>query len=79
MKLWFQIVLCVGIVSVSAASLSYAWQIWRAYQLELRAEEICKVYLDDKFHNFPNVGDIEKWFTRRQCVNGVLEKGELTK
>ena len=76
MKLWLQIILCLGIVSVSAASLSYTWQTWRAYQLEMRAEEICKTYLESKLSN---LGDLDLWFGRRQCINMVMGRGEAKK
>ena len=77
MKLWFQIVVTIGIISlVSTASVLYTWQTWRAYQLEMRAEEVCKFYLDSKRRDF---GAIEIWFTQRQCVNMVMGKGEAIK
>jgi hypothetical protein len=71
MKLWFQIVIAVGIMSMSAASLLYAWRAWSALQLEKRGEEICKYFVEQ---NWPDLGDGEKWLTRRQCVNGVMGK-----
>ena len=73
MKLWFQIVVILGIISVSVASLFYTWHTWRAYRLEMRAEEVCKYYLDSKRRDFDSV---EIWFTQRQCVNMVMGKGE---
>jgi hypothetical protein len=69
MKLWFQIIGCVGIVSVSAAALSYTWLAWRAYQLETRAEVICKSYVDDKASE---LDDTVKWLGQRECINMVM-------
>lgn len=71
MKLWFQIVIAVGTLFVSAASLLYTWRAWHALQLEKRSEEICKYFVEQKR---PNLGDVEQWLTRRQCVNGVMGK-----
>ena len=76
MKLWFQIVLSIGILSISAASFVYVWQTWRAYQLETRAEEVCKFYLEQKLEKGADVeSNIEHWFGRRQCVNEIMGKG----
>jgi hypothetical protein len=75
MKLWFQLVLTVGIISVSAASLAYTWQTWRDFQQETRSEEICKYYIEQ---HAKDSGDVEKWLARRQCVNGVLGKVNLS-
>ena len=76
MKLWFQIVVTIGIISVSVASVLYTWHTWRAYQLEMRAEEVCTYYLDSKRRDFDSV---EIWFSQRQCINMVMGKGEVKK
>ena len=73
MKFWFQIVVTIGIIFVSVASVLYTWHTWRAYRLEMRAEEVCTYYLDSKRREFDSV---EIWFTQRQCVNRVMGKGE---
>jgi hypothetical protein len=75
MKLWFQIMIAAGILSVSAASLSYTWNAWRTLQLERRGEEICTYFVERHGKDW---GDVEKWMARRQCINGVLGKGELS-
>lgn len=75
MKLWFQIVVAIGLLSVSAASLTYTWRAWRAYQLEKQAEEVCTPYIEEKGKDF---GSVERWLTRRQCINGVLGKTEVS-
>jgi hypothetical protein len=75
-KLWFQIVLAIGILAISAASLVYVWQTWRAYRLETRAEELCKFYLERNLEKGTDVdSNIEHWFDRRQCVNEIMGKG----
>jgi hypothetical protein len=71
MKLWFQIVVSIGILAVSAAAISYTWQVWRTYELEYHAEEICKFIVDD---NFKEAGDLEKWLGRRSCINDAMGK-----
>jgi hypothetical protein len=71
MKFWFQVIISIGILAVSAASIAYTWQTWRSYNLERRAEEICKFYLDQKAKEY---GETEKWMARRSCINNVMGK-----
>ena len=80
MKLWFQIVLAIGILAISAASLVYVLQTWRAYRLETRAEELCKFYLERNLEKGADVDiNIEHWFDRRHCVNEIMGKGSGSK
>ena len=69
MKSWFQVVVSLGIIAVSAAAVSYTWQVWRTYDLEYWAGEIYKFYVDE---TFKGSGDIEKWFARRSCINEAI-------
>jgi hypothetical protein len=77
MKLWFQMVVSLGILSISAASLSYTWMTWRAYDLETRANEVCKIYVETEAGDFlkgRNLGEAEGWFAKWQCINRVMGK-----
>ena len=75
MRIWLQIVVCVGILAISAAAVAYTWQSWRIYSLERHAETICKDYIDK--HAPRSGANVEKWLARRECINGVLGMGDF--
>jgi hypothetical protein len=72
MKLWFQIVICVGIVSVSAASLSYTWQTWRSYTLEHNAREACEILHQETLPAGDREAAADYWRRLRGCINEIL-------
>ena len=46
-SVWFQLILCIGIISVSIACGTYVWQVWRLYRFEKDAEQLCIAYVED--------------------------------
>ena len=80
-RLWLQLVLCVGVLSVSAASLAYTWQTWQTQRFESRVAAICKGYVESANPDYA-VKDaktqadffnaIGGWMAQRDCVNRVV-------
>jgi hypothetical protein len=82
--LWFHIVVSVGILAVSAASATYIWQTWRAYDIERRADGICKYFVEEHLgadyakakEDVKTTEDLHKnveaWIARRECINRIM-------
>jgi hypothetical protein len=76
MKLWFQAVLAIGILSVSAASISYTWRTYRIYKVEKDAEMICRAFLNDDLEKADESNAAETLLAWRQCISNVLSPSQ---
>ena len=46
MTRWLQAILCIGVISLSAASSAYTWKIWDDYERREAAYAVCEKYLN---------------------------------
>lgn len=85
LSLWFQLVLSVGVIAVSAASAAYTWQTWREYELERRAKALCEFMMENnlgyKVFGLKPKGKttteeaekyVEAWLGSRACINQAI-------
>ena len=76
-SVWFQLILCIGIISVSIACGTYVWQVWRLYRFEKDAEQLCIAYVEDYLKGRHDVSAMEAWISQRSCVNQAMGRYPL--
>ena len=69
---WFQLILCIGIITVSVACGTYVWQVWRQYTFQTNAERLCIAYVEDFLKDRKDVNAVEAWLGQRDCVNRAM-------